>query len=232
MIILEPYGSHLKPKYDFGFWSLVGLLSAHFVTSYIWFKDQAWNLFSVESFDSYCGALFKNCTTIASQDTSGFQFLFVLYALLSIFGLALLLSRKIKIVDWIFIALFIFKISFLVSRFNFVNSYHEVHLILCLVYFLSRGVDLSYRIVFCLQHFFSGISKFSYAWFSGASLLSLYGFSPTSSVFTILLAYVVALQAFLIWGLVVGSAFVRKLTLIQVILSSSLAATLLVLSML
>ncbi len=224
MIVLEPYGSHIKPKYDFSFWSLLGLLFAHFVTSYIWFKDQAWNLFSTENFDAYCGALYKNCTSIAAEDISSFQFLFVLYALMSICGLTFLLARKVKIVNWIFIALFAFKFLFLVSRFNLVNSYNEVHLMLCLAYFLSKGVELSYRLILSLQYFLSGIAKLSYAWLSGATLLSLYGFAPTSSFYLILLSYIVSVQVFLVWGLIFGSKFIKRLTLIQLVVLNMLSA--------
>lgn len=218
MIVLEPYGSHFKPKYDFSFWSLLALIFAHFISSYIWFKEQAWTLFSASNFDSFCSVLYKNCTSIVSEDISGFQFIFILYALLSIGCLVLFLTRKMNIVNWLFIGLFIFKLFILVSRYNFVNSYHEMHMILCLVYFLCKGVSLPYRVVFCIQYFFSGLAKLSYTWFSGGTLLSLYGFNTDSFFYPLFLAYFAMFQVLLVWGLVFGNLFIKRMTTIQVLI--------------
>lgn len=197
---------------------LFGLTFAHLITSIYWLKDKAWNNYNHGNNRIYCYPFFKNCYHLVYENLNFVAAVFAIYFIFSLLGLVLIFCKKNRISYYIFSFLFFLKISILFSRYNFMGNYHTMHLSLCVMALLSRSSYFYYKLTLALQYFFAGLLKLNLEWFSGAALLnySPYMFKDAFSILS--LAYVPVLEVILIWGLFINNAFIRRITLFQLIL--------------
>ncbi len=207
-----------KIKYNYYSSILLGLTFSHLVTAYFWILRSVWLNYSLENHQIYCYPVFKNCYKLVFSDLLYIKVIFFSYLIISVATIFLILIGKKKVFYRLFVFLFFLKATILLSRYNMMGNYHTMHLTMIIITLLDRYSLGKYRFVLCLQYFFAGLLKLNLEWLSGASLTtySQYLFKGPFQVLS--LAYVPVLELVLIWGLMAKSAFLRRLTLLQLFL--------------
>lgn len=197
--------------------AIVGLSFSHTVTALKWIDLEIWNYYSIDYFKSTCYPFFNNCTALSFSDVTPIKYLIFIYLILSVLIYIPLIFKKNKLTYVLFFFLFIIKAGLFLSRYNVMGNYHNMHLALVIIFLILPRASFFYRITLCLQYFWAGTLKLNIEWLSGAAFVKYPSFFQ-GEFYLLSLSYVVILELVLCWGLISKNSFLRRLTLVQLII--------------
>lgn len=218
--MIYPITKQILNKFKYNYYSMVlfGLTFSHLVTAYFWASSSAWMHYSLQNHKIYCYPIFKSCYELVFSDLFYVKYIFFGYLIISAITIALIIFGRNKVTFGLFVCLFFLKFSILLSRYNFMGNYHTMHLTMVIVTLFAKQSLDKYRFVLCLQYFFAGLLKLNLEWLSGAALTSYSQYLLKGPFHVLSLAYVPVLELILIWGLLSKNSFLRKLTLLQLVI--------------